>query len=114
MRTRILTQGVTRSLHVYYKHTRIKQYHKEQRALRTETTINNTDDFGIGKRLLNLPKLREIGFRANRRLLDVERLSYDCILAEDTFQNINGPVDQASAPPVCASPSRAPTPYGMP
>jgi hypothetical protein len=95
MRTRILTQGVTPSLHVYYKNTRIKQYHKEQRALRTKTTINNTYDFGIGKRLLNLPKLREIGFRANRRLLDVERLSYDCILAEDTFQNINGPVERA-------------------
>jgi hypothetical protein len=95
MRTRILTQGVTPSLHVYYKNTRIKQYHKEQRALRTETTINNTYDFAIGKRLHNLPKLREIGFRTNRRLLEVERLSYNCILAEDTFQRINGPVEQA-------------------
>jgi hypothetical protein len=45
-RTRIVTQGVTPSLHVYYKHARIKQYHKENRALRTETTINNTYDFG--------------------------------------------------------------------
>jgi len=94
-RTRILTQGVTPSLHVYYKNTRIKQYHKEQRALRTETTIDNTYDFGIGKRLHNLPKLREIGFRANRRLLEVERVSYDCILAEETFQQINGPVERA-------------------
>jgi hypothetical protein len=50
-RTRILTQDVTPSLHVYYKNTRIKQYHKESRALRTETTINNTRDFGVGKRL---------------------------------------------------------------
>ena len=25
----------------------------------------------------------------------MERLSYDCILAEDTFQNINGPVERA-------------------
>ena len=95
MRTRILTQGVTPSLHVYYKNTRIKQYHKEQRALRTETTINNTYDFAIGKRLHNLAKLRDIGFRANRRLLNVERLSYDCILAEETFQRINGPVERA-------------------
>ena len=31
--------------------SRIKQYHKEGRALRTETTINNTRDFGIGKRI---------------------------------------------------------------
>jgi hypothetical protein len=95
MRTRILTQGVTPSPHVYYKNTRIKQYHKEQRALRTETTINNIYDFGIGKRLHNLPKLREIGFRANRRLLDVERLSYDCILAGETFHHINIPVGHA-------------------
>src|ERR1700738_2683148 len=91
-RTRIVTQDVTPSLNVYYKNARIKQYHKENRALRTETTINNSYDFGIGKRLHNLPKLREIGFAANRRLLDVERLSRDCMLAEDTFQNINSPV----------------------
>src|SRR5712672_898631 len=91
-RTRIVTQDVTPSLNVYYKNTRIKQYHKEDRALRTETTINNSYDFGIDKRLHNLPKLREIGFAANRRLLEVERLSHDCILAEDTFQAINSPV----------------------
>ncbi len=91
-RTRILTHGVTPSLHVYYKSARIKQYHKEGRALRTETTINNTYDFRIGKRLANLPKLREIGFAANRRLLEVERVSHDCILAEDSFQKINSPI----------------------
>jgi hypothetical protein len=91
-RTRVVTQDVTPSLNIYYKNTRIKQYHKESRALRTETTINNTYDFGIGKRLHNLPKLREVGFAANRRLLEIERLSHDCMLAEDTFQSINGPV----------------------
>ena len=91
-RTRIVTQDVTPSLNVYYKNTRIKQYHKENKALRTETTINNTYDFGIRKRLHNLPKLREIGFAANRRLLQVERLSHDCMLSEDTFQAINSPV----------------------
>jgi len=91
-RTRILTQGITPSLHVYYKSARIKQYHKQERALRTETTINNTYDFRIGKRLANLPKLRQIGFAANRRLLDAEHISHDCILAEDTFQKINSPI----------------------
>ena len=35
-RTRVITEGVTPSLHVDYKHTRIKQYHKQGRALRTE------------------------------------------------------------------------------
>ena len=67
-RTRVITEGVTPSLYVDYKHTRIKQYHKEGQALRTETTINDTRDFGVGRRLKNLPALREIGFNANRRL----------------------------------------------
>lgn len=92
-RTRIITEGVTPSLHVQYKNTRIKQYHKEGRALRTETTINDSRDFGIGKRLHNLPALRQVGFQANRRLLDTERISHDCILAEDTFQKLNRPAD---------------------
>ncbi len=34
-RTRVITEGVTPSLHVDYKHSKIKQYHKEGRALRT-------------------------------------------------------------------------------
>ena len=72
-------RSVTPSLHVEYKTTRIKQYHKEGRALRTETTINDTWDFNIGKRLTNLPALREIGFHANRRLLGIQRLSHDPI-----------------------------------
>src|SRR5712692_1297967 len=91
-RTRVVTHDVTPSLNVYYKNTRIKQYHKENRALRTETTINNTYDFRVGRRLHNLPKLRAIGFAANRRLLEVERLSHDCILSEDAFQAVNCPV----------------------
>ncbi len=91
-RTRIVTHDVTPSLNVYYKNTRIKQYHKENRALRTETTINNTYDFGIGKRLHNLARLRAVGFAANRRLLEIERLSHDCMLTEETFQSINGAV----------------------
>ncbi len=52
---------------------------KEGRALRTETTINDTRDFQIGKRRVNLPALREIGFSANRRLLRVQRLDHDPI-----------------------------------
>src|SRR5947207_10305267 len=47
---------------VDYKRSRIKQYHKEGRALRTETTIHDTRDFGVGKRLKNL--LREIARRS--------------------------------------------------
>ena len=91
-RTRVITNGVVPSLHVDYKGTRIKQYHKEARALRTETTINDARDFAIGKRLHNLPKLRAVGFSANRRLLDVQRTSHDCTMDEDRFQRINRPL----------------------
>jgi DNA-binding HxlR family transcriptional regulator len=91
-RTRVLTEGVTPSLHVDYKHSKIKQYHKEGRALRTETTINDPRDFGIGKRLQNLSALRKIGFDANRRLLNVQRISHDPILGEAEFQKLNSSV----------------------
>lgn len=94
-RTRVLTAGVVPSLHVDYKNTKIKQYHKESRALRTETTINDTRDFAIGRRLHNLPALRKIGFQANRRLLDVQRLSHDALLGEDAFRQLNEPVTVA-------------------
>ena len=50
-RTRVITDGVIPSLHVDYKHSRIKQYHKEGRALRTETVINDIYDFDVGRRL---------------------------------------------------------------
>jgi hypothetical protein len=95
-RTRVITDGVIPSLHVDYKGTRIKQYHKEGRALRTETTINNTRDFYIGKSLRNLPALRQIGFQANRRLLQVEHISHDCLLSEETFQKVNRPIQVES------------------
>ena len=91
-RTRVITDGVTPSLHADYKHATIKQYHKEGRALRTETTINDTHDFGIGKRLTNLPALREIGFSANRRLLGVQPLSHDPITGTAALHTVTEPV----------------------
>jgi hypothetical protein len=91
-RTRVITEGVTPSLHVDYKHTTVKQYHKENRALRTETTINDTRDFGIGKRLTNLPALREVGFSANRRLLGVQQLSHDPARGAEVFAAVTEPL----------------------
>jgi hypothetical protein len=91
-RTRVITEGVTPSLHVDYKHTTIKQYHKEGRALRTETTINDSYDFDIRKRLTNLPALCEVGFTANRRLLGVQTLSHDPARGQEAFTAINDSV----------------------
>ena len=91
-RTRVITDGVTPSLHVDYKHSKIKQYHKLGKALRTETTINDTTDFGVAKGLSHLPELKEIGFTASRRLLDVQRISHDPAEGAAALTALNNPV----------------------
>jgi len=97
-RTRVLTDGVIPSRHIDSKNSRIKQYFKQvpevrEVGARTETTINNTRDFSIGKRLCNLPALRVVGFSANRRVLEVERLSQDCAIGEEALVKLNRPVE---------------------
>ena len=91
-RTRVITAGVTPSLHIDYKHATVKQYHKEGRALRTETTINDTHDFGLNKGLTSLAALRQIGFTANRRLLGVQRISHDPIRGAQAFTDLTAPL----------------------
>ncbi len=58
----------------YYKSSRLKQYFKEHRALRTETVIGDTRDFGIGRRVnaVNWHALRAVGEHANQRLCDAQ------------------------------------------
>ena len=91
-RTRVITEGVTPSIHVDYKHSRIKQYFKLNHGIRTETTINDAGDFGVGRRLHNLPTLARIGYQANRRLLDAERTSCDTIAGTDAYNKVCQPV----------------------
>src|SRR5659263_648567 len=71
---------------------RSSKYHKEGRALRTETTINDTRDFGLSKRLTNLAALRQIGFPANRRLLGAPRLSHDPVRGAQAFLDLTAPL----------------------
>lgn len=92
-RTRVLTSDVTPSIHVDYKRSGIKQYFKLNRGLRTETTINDPSDFDVNKGLKNLPALREIGFAANRRLLEVERTSHDCTISEEVLDQVVRPIE---------------------
>jgi hypothetical protein len=94
-RTRVITDGVQPSLHVEYKHSHVKQYFKEQHALRTETTINNPKDFYVNKGLNNLPHLRELGQHVNRKLLEVERVSHHCVLTQDALDRLQCPTVEA-------------------
>jgi len=90
-RTRLITAGVIPSLHLSYKRSKIKQYFKEERALRTETTINDPTDFGVCKGLSNLAALARIGHRANERLFEVERLSHDGFTGAERLQQLQQP-----------------------
>lgn len=87
-RTRVLTQGVQPSIRFDYKRTRVKQYFKLDRALRTETTFNDTYDFRIGRSLGNLPRLRTIGRNTNHRLLSLERVAQHCAISAHTVEHI--------------------------
>jgi hypothetical protein len=72
-RTRVITDGVEPSLHIEYKSSHVKQYFKEQRALRTETTVNNP----------------------NRKLLEVERVSQQCVLTQEALDRLQRPTVEA-------------------
>lgn len=90
-RTRVFVAGVEPSIHVDFKRSHVKQYFKEQRALRTETTINNPWDVRANKGLSNLPYLRSVGEAVNRRLVDAETLSHDCLLTDSSFERLQRP-----------------------
>jgi hypothetical protein len=102
-RTRLITKGVDPILTAYFKSSRIKQYFKNGLALRTETVICDTRDFGIGRRVCaeNFTALRAVGESANRRLCDAQ--ASDAMPAPDvaTFLEVTRPsttADGLSAP----------------
>ncbi|MGH7735604.1 MAG: hypothetical protein ACREOE_18400, partial [Gemmatimonadales bacterium] len=107
-RTRVITDGVTPSLHVDYKHPKIKQYHKLGRALRTETTINDTKDFGVAKGLSHLPELKETGFTANRRLPGAQRISHDPAEGAALLAALASPVTSPAGTRTAAMPFTSP------
>ena len=92
-RTRVITTGVDPNLSCFYKSSRLKQYFKEGRALRTELVICDTRDFGIGRRVCaeNWNALWAVGKEANRRLCEAE--AQDAMPAPDvaTFEHVTRP-----------------------
>ena len=100
-KTKLVTRGVEVTVNAFYKHSRIKQYLKDGRALRIETVINDPYDLGCQRRLHNLPELQTKARAANRRLLDTERVGQGCVLASPAFERIAHPtttVDGRRAP----------------
>ena len=91
-RTQVITSGTCPYLYLFYKKTQVKQYLKEGRALRTETTFNQPRDLGIGKELTNLAAMAEAGYAANRRLLDAECISHDPAAGTAALEMLTSPV----------------------
>lgn len=69
--TRIITRDVDPQLQIRYRSSKVKAYFKEQRALRVETTINDPNDFGVGRSLTteHWHALRRVGKSVNVRFL---------------------------------------------
>ena len=83
------TGGVV--LNVFYKHSRIKQYLKDGRAMRIETVINAPRDLGCNARLPNLAELQPKARACNRRILEAERAGQGTVLASPAFERIAHP-----------------------
>ncbi len=89
--TKVVTRGTDVTTNVFYKHSRIKEYLKEGRALRIETVVNSPTDFGVQRRLCNLAELVNKAKAANRRLLDVQRAGQGCAIETVLWERISQP-----------------------
>jgi hypothetical protein len=101
--TRVFTPGTEVKMDFRYKHSRVKQYLKEGRALRIETVINKPYDIGVLARLEHLPALIAKARLVNDRLLSVERAGQGCAIGSALFERIHQPynrAERASSSPV--------------
>src|SRR5437660_9351709 len=90
-KTKIVSRGPEVTVNALYKHSRIKQYLKDQRALRIETVVNAPGDLGCQRRLANLSELQARARAVNARLLQTERAGQGCVLANPVFERIAHP-----------------------
>ena len=94
-KTKVITRGTDITINAFYRHSRIKQYLKDGRALRIETVINSPTDLRIGRRIACLTELQDAGRAINGRLLDTERAGQGCVLANPVFERIAHPTVDA-------------------
>ncbi len=92
-RTRVVQRGTEPQIQAHYKHSKVKQYLKEGRALRTETTVNDPYDFGVGRLLnaTNWQALITLGHDINERLLSAEIEACDCAPDPTTLKRVVSP-----------------------
>ena len=81
--------GVT--INAFWRHSRVKQYLKDGRALRIETVVNSPDDLGCARRLHNLPELQARARAINTRLLQTEKVGQGCVFDSPALARISQP-----------------------
>ena len=89
----MITKGVEPVIQAHYKHSKVKQYFEEGRALRTETTVNDPYDFGVRRTLTadTWQQLRAIGDQINDRLLDAQLQACQCAPDPTTLTRLVSP-----------------------
>jgi hypothetical protein len=87
-KTKVVTRDTDVTINAFFKHSRIKQYLKDGRALRIETVINSPNDLRCQRRLRNLDELQAKARDVNTRLLDTERVGQGCVLASPAFERV--------------------------
>jgi hypothetical protein len=89
--TRVFSPGTEVKIDFTFKHSRVKQYLKEGRALRIEIVINKPKDIGVLARLEHLPELVGRARQVNDRLLMIERAGQGCAIGSALFERIHQP-----------------------
>jgi hypothetical protein len=92
--TRIFSTGTEVRIDFRYKHSRIKQYLKDGRALRIETVINKPADLDVRRRIHHLPELIDKARAVNQRLLIIEQAGQSCAIGSALFERIHQPYNR--------------------
>jgi hypothetical protein len=93
-RTRVFDPGTDVKIDFSYKHSRIKQYLKDGRALRIEAVINKPSDLDVLARIEHLPELIDKARAINQRLLIIERAGQSCAIGSALFERIHQPYNR--------------------
>jgi hypothetical protein len=98
---RSVTKGVFRTavdrdndgvvVNAFYRHSRIKTYLKDSRALRAGTVINDAYDIGVLRRLEHFGELTAKARDVNRRVMQTMRAGQDCVLASPAIERVAQP-----------------------
>ena len=85
-------EAPTVTINAFYKHSRIKEYLKENRALRIETVVNSpTGIWGCRDVSSTSPSSRPRPAPPTRRLLEGERAGQGCAIESAVFERISQP-----------------------